>query len=102
VAVGVASRAAFWAELLRALPKPEVEVEHLVSVPRPGRATALAMRWRWRANHQGEGRYGAPTGRPVEILGITHVEMEAGQIVREWVLIDDVATWMQVLSPKAA
>lgn len=102
VAVGVASRAAFWAELLRAMPNPAVEVEHLVSVARPGRATAMAMRWRWRANHQGEGRYGAPTGRPVEILGITHVEVEGGKILREWVLIDDVATWMQVLSPKAA
>ena len=40
-------------------------------------------------------------GRPVEILGISHAEFEAGQLVREWVLIDDVAVWMQVLSVQA-
>ena len=102
VAVGVPSRAAFWSGLVRALPNPRVEIEHLVSVPRPGRAAAGAMRWRWRAHHLGDGRYGPPTGRPVDILGITHLELEGAQIVREWVLIDDVATWMQVLSPKAA
>ncbi|NBO76425.1 MAG: hypothetical protein EBV28_05330 [Betaproteobacteria bacterium] len=101
VAVGPAARAAFWSGLLRALPRPAVEIEHLVGVPRPGRATAVAMRWRYRAQHEGAGRYGAPTGRAVEVLGITHLEIEGGQIVREWVLIDDVANWMQVLSPRS-
>jgi predicted ester cyclase len=98
MAVGPDARARFWADLLQALPAPRVEIEHLVSVPRPGRATAVALRWRWRALHEGDGRYGPPTGRPVEVLGITHLELEAGQIVREWVLIDEVANWMQVLS----
>ena len=101
VAVGPAARAAFWSGLLQALPRPAVEIEHLVGVPRPGRATAVAMRWRYRAQHEGAGRYGAPTGRAVEVLGITHLEIEGGQIVREWVLIDDVANWMQVLSPRS-
>lgn len=102
VAVGVRDRAAFWSSLLQALPSPKVEVEHLVSVPRPGRATAVAMRWRYRAGHEGSGRYGPPTGRRVEILGITHLEIESGLMVREWVLIDEVANWMQLLSPDNA
>jgi len=102
VAVGLAAREAFWRGLLQALPAPQVEIEHLVSVPRPGRATAVAMRWRYTAVHTGPGRYGAPTGRPVHILGITHLEIESGVIVREWVLIDEVANWMQLLSPRTA
>ncbi|MFM8637742.1 MAG: ester cyclase [Betaproteobacteria bacterium] len=102
VAVGAAAREAFWCSLLQALPAPQVEIEHLVSVPRPGRATAAAMRWRYTAVHTGPGRYGAPTGRPVHILGITHLEIESGVVVREWVLIDEVATWMQMLSPRTA
>jgi len=101
VAVGRGARARFWGDLLQAVPRPRVDIEHLVSVPRPGRATAVAMRWRWHASHEGDGRYGPPTGRPVEILGITHLEIEEGLIVREWVLIDEVANWMQVLSPQA-
>lgn len=100
VAVDVQERAQFWIDLRQALPSPEIEMEHLVGVPRQGRATAVAMRWRWRARHQGPGRYGEPTGKPVEILGITHLEIEAGCIVREWVLIDEVANWMQILSPR--
>ena len=100
-AVGLQARASFWSGLLQALPNPQVQIEHLVSVPRPGRATAVAMRWRYRATHAGPGRYGAPTGRSVEILGITHLEIEAGQMVREWVLIDEVANWMQLLSPQS-
>jgi predicted ester cyclase len=34
-------------------------------------------------------------------MGINHVEFVNGKVVREWVLIDDVAVWMQVLSPNA-
>lgn len=102
VAVGPQARDAFWQSMRQALPTPRVEVEHLVSVDRPGRAAAVAMRWRWHARHEGPGRYGAPTGRPVEILGITHAEIEAGRVVREWVLVDEVANWMQVLQPRVA
>jgi len=102
VAVGVQARAAFWGGLVQALPDPAVAVEHLVAVPRPGRATAIAMRWRWRATHKGQGRYGMPTGRAVEILGISHHEVVDGKVLREWVLIDDVATWMQLLTPRAS
>lgn len=102
VAVGATSRSAFWSSLLQALPSAQVSMEHLVSVPREGRATAVAMRWRWRSAHEGAGRYGPPTGREVEILGITHAEIEHGLVMREWVLIDEVANWMQVLTPRMA
>ena len=65
------------------------------------RATALAMRWRLQARHSGAGRYGQATGRQVEVMGISHAEIEAGLVVREWHLIDDVAVWMQLLDPRA-
>ena len=90
----------FWAGLLGALAPQHFEVQHLVARHRPGRATALAMRWRAQTLHTGDGRYGSASGRPVELLGITHAEIEQGQVVREWLLIDDVATWMQVLLPR--
>ena len=53
------------------------------------------------ARHAGEGRYGRATGRAVEVLGISHAELEGGRIVREWHLIDDVAIWMQLLDPRS-
>jgi predicted ester cyclase len=60
------------------------------------------MRWRVVGRHVGHGRYGAPTGQPVEILGITHAEVVGGRILREWVLVDEVALWMQLLACRPA
>ena len=94
------SRSRFWSAWLSAFPQARFDVEHLVANVRPGRATTLAMRWRVQAVHAGMGRMGAPSGRPVEILGICHADVEDGRIVREWVLMDEVAIWMQVLSPQ--
>ena len=98
-AVGLGALQGFWLSICAALPAATFAVEHRVAVPRAGRATAIAMRWRVQARHDGPGRYGAPSGRPVEVLGISHAEVEHGRVVREWVLIDDVALWMQVLQP---
>jgi predicted ester cyclase len=99
-AAGLPALGAFWRGLATALPGAGFAIEHLALQPRAGRATAGTMRWRVRADHAGPGRYGPPTGRPVEVMGISHAEFEAGRIVREWHLIDDVATWMQVLEPR--
>jgi predicted ester cyclase len=76
------------------------QVEHSVANEREGRPIAVAVRWRAKGIHGFSGRYGQPTGRPLEILGITHVEFQDDRVVREWHLIDDVAIWMQLLSPR--
>ena len=97
MACGRAAVGSFWAGLLAALHPQTWQVEHLVARHQPGRASAVAMRWRAQTLHTGPGRYGAASGKPVEVLGICHAEFEAGRLLREWVLIDDVAVWMQVL-----
>ncbi len=100
-AVGLSAIQDFWRGMTGALTHAQFTVEHLVANPRPGRATALALRWRVQSLHSGAGRYGAATGRPVEVLGISHAEIEGGLVVREWHVIDDVAIWMQVLEPRS-
>jgi hypothetical protein len=37
----------------------------------------------------------------VEIMGISHAEFANGRVLREWLLVDEVAIWMQVLAPRA-
>lgn len=96
-AVGRVALQAFWRGMSAALCATELSIEHLVANERPGRATALALRWRVQTRHDGAGRYGAATGHRVEVLGISHAEVERAQVVREWHLIDDVAVWMQIL-----
>ncbi len=96
--VGVAAVQAFWQGMAGALHLQSWCTEQLSVHPRPGRATALALRWRAQTRHAGAGRYGPAGHAAVEVLGISHAEVEAGQVVREWHLIDDVALWMQVLA----
>ena len=47
--------------------------------------------------HEGEGRYGAPSGADIHIMGISQCEFGPDGLLREWVLIDDTAVWKQVL-----
>ena len=97
VRVGLQALQDFWSGVREALPDARFSVEHLVANQRTSRPTAIALRWRVQARHDGGGRYGAPSGRAVEVLGIAHAEVEHGRVVREWLLMDDVAVWMQVL-----
>lgn len=69
------------------------------------RADRVAMRFRAQTVHEGRaptpGHFGASTGQSVEILGILHAEFWRGRIIREWVLIDEVALWMQIFDSSA-
>ena len=42
------------------------------------------------------GRFGTPGGTPVRFMGISHAHVVDGRIVAEWMLVDEVALWMQI------
>ena len=90
----------FWQRLFAALQVQSFAVEHLAFQQGNGRADRVAFRWRAHALHHGAGPYGVPTGKAVEVMGINHAEFFDGRVLREWVLLDDVALWMQVLAPQ--
>ena len=90
--------ATFWRAFFGALEVQSFAVEHLTLQRGNERADRVALRWRAQALHYGAGRYGAATGKSVEVMGINHAELFNGRVLREWVLVDDVALWMQVLS----
>jgi hypothetical protein len=68
---------------------------------RLGRPPRVAVRWRVKGKHTGTGKFGEAQGKSLDILGINHAEFVnikgKWQVHREWVLIDEVAVWMQVL-----
>ena len=98
-AVGVAAAEAFWFGYTAAFHGATLHIDSLAERIEPGRTPRVAMRWRVVGRHSGGGRFGAATGQPVEILGITHAEVDHARrrILREWVLVDEVALWMQLL-----
>jgi predicted ester cyclase len=74
------------------------DIEHLIAQPTHSGPLRLAVRWRAQCTHVGGERFGTASGRPVEVMAIAHAEVRDGKIVREWMLIDEIALWMQVLS----
>jgi predicted ester cyclase len=87
----------FWAGLFGAFHVTSFEIEHLAMQQGDGRADRAALRWRAQAVHTGDGMYGQPSGQSIELLGINHVEFFRGRVLREWVLLDEIALWMQCL-----
>ena len=100
-AIGVDAAEAFWFGYTAAFSGATLHIDSLAERIDAGRTPRVAMRWRLTGSHTGGGRFGAATQQPVEILGITHAEVDHARrrILREWVLIDEVALWMQLLSP---
>ncbi len=102
-AYGHAEVGSFWKGFFAALRVQDFTVEHLVRNTGSGRTDRCALRWRATAVHadaDGAGLFGSATGREVEIMGINHVEWVGGKVLREWVLVDEIALWMQVLQPR--
>lgn len=104
---GHAEIAGFWRDMFAALRVSTLALEHLAlqcDMAQSGRADRVAMRFRAQTLHEplnaDANRYGEGTGRPVELLGIVHAEFVRGRVIRQWVVLDDVATWMQILSPR--
>jgi hypothetical protein len=101
---------AFWTQLFSAFKVKHFTVEHLALQTGDGRADRVALRWRAQCEAQSaafacsavdQNAAGFKPGAAVEIMGINHVEFNRGRVLREFVLIDEVALWMQILSSAA-
>ena len=99
----------FYASIARSVCASSYEIESITFMPASsglGRPPRVALRWRLKGKHSGEGRYSADARNSLDILGISHAEFvkigKEWQVHREWVLIDDVAVWMQVFDGTVA
>ena len=61
-----------------------------------------AVRWSALGTHRGNGPYGAPTGRRVELRGITQWEIGNGRIARDWTLFNEFGVLMQLAAEAEA
>ena len=86
----------FWMGLLSAIPNTTFSVDHLIGRADAGYPLRVAARWSARGTHDGFGAFGAPSGAPIYIMGISHAEIINGRIHREWVLLDELAIHRQI------
>ncbi len=68
-----------------------VRVDHIAAVD-----DAIAVRWSATGTHDGPALYGAPSGRPIYILAVTHWRVEHGLIAEETTIFDEVALLRQI------
>ena len=82
--------------VLSAIPDGRFQPHHLIVRQQPERPVRVALRWSYCGTHSGIGRYGDPAGAPVALLGISHFELRDGQIVNEWLVVDETAIYAQI------
>ena len=93
---------AFWMGLRSSFPNAAFKIHHTIGRNDPNMPPRAALRWTLHGKHDGRGTFGAPTGKEVFVLGITHAEY--GELIggdvrlrREWTLFDETAIWKQIL-----
>jgi predicted ester cyclase len=82
--------------ILASIPDGRFEPHHIIVQQEEEKAIRVALRWSYCGSHDGSGRYGASSGIPLALLGITHFELRKGKIVNEWLLLDETAIYAQI------
>ena len=87
----------FTSTFFTAFPDLNITVEDLI-----GEGDKVVSRYTIRGTHQGETEdFGPPTGREVELKGITIHRIEGGRIVEEWEIFDNLSLLRQLgLAPE--
>ena len=88
---------AFWLGLRSSFPSAQFKINHRIGIRDDNRPPRAALRWSLSGAHEGWGRFGAPSGAEVHVMGISHCEFGPDGLLREWVLFDDTAIWKQIL-----
>ncbi len=85
--------------LIGSLPDAAFTPQHICSNPCDEGGEKVAVRWIMEGHHLGYGilnHLGAPTGKRVQLMGITHFHYKNGQIVDEWRTYDEASMLVQV------
>ena len=77
-------------------------LEHIAARPLPHGDIAVALRWTLAGRHGGIGPWGAPSGRDLLLMGVSHYRLRAGAIVEDVTVFDEVAAMRQAAGGLAA
>lgn len=87
----------FWMGLRASFPDATFQIDHQIGRDDPMMPPRAALRWSLTGTHSGWGRFGAPTGAEVYLLGISHAEFGPWGLRREYVIFDETTVWKQIL-----
>jgi predicted ester cyclase len=93
---GTGDYKAYVLAFIAAFPDARMDVDHLYWIGDERGGYRVATRWTLLGTHEGSSVYGAPTGRPVEVMGVTHHLVRDGRFVKEWTVFDELALLKQL------
>lgn len=93
---GAGSYQNFLTSISSAFPDLDVQVDEVYWMGNDKEGYLTSERWSAEGTHSGAGTYGEPTGKPVQIWGITQHRIVNGKIVQEWLLFNELDLMMQL------
>ena len=100
VFVGVPAYRDFIDSFTAQFPDLELRVDEIYWMGNEREGFSSAARWSATGTHTGGGRYGPPSGAPVQVWGITQHEISGGRITREWMLFNELDLMMQIAAAR--
>ncbi|MEL6830682.1 MAG: ester cyclase [Pseudomonadota bacterium] len=91
---------AWVSHLLSAFPDLHLSIDHVAETPYLGEAIDVALRWSATGTHTGPGRYGAPSGAHVYLLGVTQFRIMKGRVREQVTIWDDLALRRQIATAR--
>jgi predicted ester cyclase len=85
--------------LLAMIPDATWTAHHICSLPSIEGGVKIAVRWTMEGHHTGFGILGAPTSKPLFVMGMSHYHVIDGRVVEEWTLYDELALRVQLHLP---
>jgi predicted ester cyclase len=86
-------------QMLAAFPDGAMNIDHVAWIGSQEKGYKIAVRWTFQGTHRGPSSYGAPSGKRVRLLGISHWEVKAAKVVREYLIFDEFALLKQIHWP---
>lgn len=96
VLAGVGQYRRMLGEIYDAFPDLEAQVDEVYWMGNERDGFLTSERWSAEGTHTGAGLYGEPTGKTVQIWGITQHQIVGGRIVAEWMLFNELDLMMQI------
>lgn len=93
---GISDYFAYVMAFIVAFPDAALSLDHIYWNEDPDGLFRVAVRWRLAGTHRGYSHLGEPSGKRVQMMGISHYWVKNGQFLREWTLYDEIAVLTQI------
>jgi len=93
---GIGGFRAYVMAFIAAFPDARLNVDHLYWIGNERDGYRVSTRWTLIGTHDGPSHYGTPTGKPINVMGVTHHLVKNERFVQEWTVFDELALLKQL------